>query len=215
MKVIIAGCGRLGKSLAYTFDKQGVDVTVMDSDPDTFNSMYSHFSGKCLVGAAHDQRVLELAEMHSADAVVACTSSDETNALVARIARNIYHVPKAIARLYDVRKAAIYNTLGVQVISTTAWGVSRIQEMLSYHHFDTVMDFGNSEVKLVRFEAPLHLAGAFVEDIARLGEISVVAVTRNNSTFIPVFGTVFERGDILHIVALATAISRLKRNLGF
>lgn len=214
MKVIIIGYGRLGSELTCTLEKQGENVTVIDNDPGIIEQMEQDVRGTCIIGVGYDKDVLEHAGIVRADAVIACTNSDESNALIARIARNIYRVPKVIARLYDERKATIYNTLGIQTISTTAWGVRSTLEMLSYKQMDTVLDIGNSEVRVVRFEVPRTLEDASIRDISRLGEVNVLAVTRDNDTFIPVHGTALRQGDILHIAVLASAAPQLAKTLG-
>ncbi len=86
MKVIIIGCGRLGLGLAKALDKKGTDVTLIDKNPDMFKSLSAKFSGKILEGIGFDKTVLEAAGITMADAVVACTESDETNALIALFA---------------------------------------------------------------------------------------------------------------------------------
>jgi len=209
MKVVVIGCGRMGAGLSLSLLKKGHQVTVIDSAPEAFDVLKS-FPGTRIVGLGFDRDVLNKAGIDQVDATVACTSSDEVNALIARIAKNVYRVPHVIARLYDPRKADIYHRLGIQTISTTSWGIERATEMLTYNHFDSVYEMGNGSVNLVRIEVPPLLVGHMVKDLTVLGEIHVVAISRYNKTFIPTSGTVFEADDVLYISVIASASDRLR-----
>lgn len=214
MKVIIVGCGKLGSGLAKVLVKKGNQVTVIDSDPETFELLNPEFSGETLVGVGFDRDVLEKANIRRADAIIACSKSDEANALIGKIARDIYRVPRVISRLYDPKRAEIYRSLGIQTLSTTAWGVQRAVEMLSYDDLDSVMTIGESQVEIIRAEVPALLVGRTVKELTVYGEIQVVAINRSNKPFLPAQGTVFQKGDIVFIALLASSAKRLKTLLG-
>ncbi len=214
MRIIIVGCGRLGSGLARELTSKGTDVTVIDNDPARFSALGKDFSGTTLLGVCFDKDLLEQAMIDRADAIVACTESDQVNALVARIARNVYAVPRVIARLYDPRKASIYQALGIQTISTTSWGIQRAKEILSYSELDSVMEIGTSTAEMVRIEVPELLIGRPVSDISHIGEFHVVYIVRSNAAFLPVLGTVMERNDILYIATTVAALPKLKSALG-
>lgn len=214
MKVIIVGCGKLGSGLAHNLIKKGHSVTVIDNSPEAFELLGNDFKGKTIVGVGFDKNILEKAQIRLADAIIACSKSDETNALIGRIARNIYKVPRVISRLYDPRRAEVYRSLGIQTISTTTWGVERATEMLSYSQFDNVLTIGNENIQLIRIETPALLEGRTVNELTVIGEIQVVAITRKNKTFMPTSGTVLEKDDVILIAVLETSINRLKSLLG-
>lgn len=214
MKVIIVGCGRMGRGLSLNLVKKGHRVTVIDNNPEAFEALGNNFSGKKIVGMGFDRDVLNEAGIEKTDAIVACVEGDEINAVIARIAKNIYHVPRVIARLYDPRKASIYQRLGIQTISTTAWGIERATEILTYNQFDSVYDMGNGNVKLVRIEAPSLLVGRNANYLNTIGEIAVISIRRNNKTFMPTGGTIFEADDILYISVISSAADKLKSMLG-
>ena len=214
MKVIVVGCGRMGTGLALNLVKKGHQVTVIDMDPDAFDSLGKDFPGVKIAGVGFDRDILRQARIDRVDAVVASTSTDEANAVIARIARNVYRVPRVIARLYEPIKADIYHRLGIQTISTTTWGIDRATEMLTYNQLDSVYELGNGGVHLVRIEVPLLLVGHNVNEITALGEIHVVSVSRNDRTFIPTMGTILEAGDILYVSVMASSHDKLKSMLG-
>ena len=213
MKVIIVGCGRMGSGLSLNLVKKGHHVTVIDSNPEAFETLGNDFTGLKVVGIGFDRDILVKARIEQVDAVVSCTASDEANAVIARIARNVYRVPRVVARLYDPIKADIYHRLGIQTISTTTWGIERATEMLTYSRLDSVYEMGNGNVNLVRIEVPPLLVGHTVYELIVIGEIHVVSISRNNKTFIPTTGTIIEAEDVLYITVIVSANDKLKSML--
>ena len=214
MKVIIVGCGKLGAGLARNLIKKGHKVTVIDKEKESFNLLGKDFMGETIVGIGFDKDILEKAQIRMTDAIVACSKSDEANALIGRLAKNYYQVPRVISRLYDPRKAEIYRTLGIQTISTTTWGVIRATEMLSYNQLDSVLSIGDSNVELIRVEVPALMVGKTVNELTAIGEFQVVAISRANKTFLPTFGTALQAHDVIYIAVLTSAAKRLKSMLG-
>lgn len=213
MKVIVVGLGRMGTGVALNLVKKGHQVIAIDSDSEAFVGLGKKFSGLKVTGIGFDRDVLKEALIEEVDALVSCTASDEANAVIARIAKNIYHVPRVIARLYDPRKATLYHRLGIQTISATTWGIERATESLLFNQLDTVYEIGQGSVDLVRIEVPHLLVGKMVNDITVIGEIQVVSLSRNNKTFIPTSGTIFEAEDILFLVITLSATDKLKSML--
>lgn len=214
MRVIIVGCGKLGSGLAKVLTRKGNQVTIIDSNADAFELLDKEFQVKTIVGIGFDREILEKANISRADAIIACSKSDETNALIGKIARDIYRVPRVISRLYDPRRAEIYRSLGIQTISTTTWGVQRAMEMLSYDRLDSVLTIGDSQVEIIRAETPALLVGKTVNELTVYGEIQVVAISRNNKVFLPSVGTALQKHDVIFIALLASSAKRLKTLLG-
>ncbi len=214
MKVIVVGCGKMGSGLALELAKKGHSVTVVGAAMEEFSMLGKVFKGETIVGVAFDKQILEQAGIERADAVVACTKSDETNALIGRISRNTYRVPRVISRLYDPRKAEIYRTLGIQTISATEWGVKHAIELLSYDQLDIVAGLGNGGVDIVRVEVSELLIGKKIVDITAVGEFSVCALSRLNQTFLPTLGTVLQKGDVLYFNVLVSSVKQFKHMLG-
>ena len=214
MKIVIIGLGDLGTGVAQKLDAKGHDIIVIDCDSSTLKHLGKNFKGVFLYGSGLNKDILEKAEIHTSDAVVVSTQSDEINAVIARVAKNVYRVPTVIARLYDVRKAHIYQRLGIQVISATTWGIERVTEILTFNQFDSVYEMGNGHVNLIRTEIPISMSGRMVQEITVVGEISVVSITRNNHTFIPTLGTVLEINDLLYLSVSESAEDDLKSIFG-
>jgi len=214
MKIIIIGCGRVGAGLAESLSRRGHQVTVVDRDPTAFERLGPSFCGESLAGGGFDREVLLAAGVEEADCLAAVTASDEVNVVTARLARNVFRVPRVAARLSDPRKAEIYRRLGLQIISPVTWGINRLTELLCYSHLNTIMSLGGGEVDLVEVEIPPLLAGRTPRELTVAGEVAVIAVTRRGKTFLPTMGAEFHEGDLVHLVLLAASADRLKALLG-
>jgi trk system potassium uptake protein TrkA len=214
MKVIVMGCGRIGSQVSELMSLRGHDVVVIDHDANASGRLGPHFKGRLVPGLGFDRQVLVEAGIEGADAFVAASSSDNANIVSARIARNIFRVPRVVARLYDPLRAEIYQRLGLTTISSTNWGAERIVQVLSHTDLDVIDTFGRGEVSLVVVEVPPGLVGKNVKQLLVPDEIGVVSITRDNHAFIPVGGTEFQEGDLIYLTVLSAAMGRLEDMLG-
>ena len=215
MRIIILGCGRVGERVARLMADEGHDVAVIDYDANALERLGPHFKGRKIKGVGFDRNVLLEAGIEQADAFAATSSSDNANIVAARIARNVFKVPRVVARLYDPGRAEIYRRLGLVTISSTDWGAERIRELILYSELDAVETFGNSEVCVVTVEVPPQLVGRMVKSLTITGEINVAAITRRGEAFIPLLGTEFRPDDLLHLVVMTSSMDQLKSLLGF
>ena len=214
MKIIIMGCGRVGEQVSRILANEGHHITVIDKEAEPLARLGIDFKGRKVKGIGFDRNVLVEAGIETAEAFAATSSSDNANIIAARIARNIFRVPRVVARLYDPRRAEIYRRLGLVTISSTTWGAERIRKLITYTDLDAVLTFGSGEVSLVSLETPPVLVGRSARHLNLPGEISVVAITRDRAALIPTSGTEFQTGDTIHLAVLATAMERLQALLG-
>jgi trk/ktr system potassium uptake protein len=214
MKFIVTGCGRTGAGLARALASGGHRVAVIDVDATAFERLGPPFSGEVLHGSAIERRVLEGAGIREADGLAAVTGDDEVNAVVARVASRVFHVPRCVARLYDPRRAEIYRRLGVQVVAPVGWSIHRTADLLTFAQAGVVASLGSGQVDLVEAEAPGLLHGRRVDELSAVGEVLPVAISRAGRTFIPTPATPIQQGDILHLAVVAASRDRLERLLG-
>lgn len=214
MKIMIIGCGRMGAGLALFLTRSGHQVTVIDHDPAAFERLGRGFEGPTLRGDALAREVLVGGGIGQADALAALTPSDRINLVLARLAREMFRVPKVIARLYDPRHSEIYRRLGIQTISPVTLSIQRLSEILTFSRLDIVHSLGSGDVGIVETEIPPLLVGRKVQDLTIAGEIQVVAISRGTKTIIPALGTEFRQGDIIHIAAAVSSVDSLKALLG-
>jgi trk system potassium uptake protein len=214
MKVIVMGYGRIGSQVSKLLASQHHDVTIIDHDSTADRHIDPSFHGQIIKGVGFDRKVLIQAGIEQAEAFVAASTSDNANIVAARIARNIFHVPRVVARLYDPRRAEIYQRLGLTTVSATNWAAERIYQELTHTDLDVWETFGRGEVSLVHLEIPAQLVGRTVNQLNVYGEVMVISIVRNEQAFIPIVGTEFQEGDLVNLVILSSAMERLEELLG-
>ena len=215
MKIMIIGCGRMGAGLAEYLSRSGHEVTLIDNDPVAFERLRCNGICRTLKGDALDREILVRGGIEQADALAALTPDDSINLVVARLAREMFRVPKVIARMHDPQKAEIYRRLGIQTISTVSLGMQRLAELLTFSKLDIVHSLGSGDVGIVESEVPPILIGRMIQDVTIHGEILVVAISRGGRTYIPTSSTVFQKGDIVHIAVMPSSVGRLRSLMGF
>jgi trk system potassium uptake protein len=214
MKIIIMGCGRVGSQVSQLLVRHGHEVTVIDHDANALARLGTEFKGKVVRGVGFDRSVLLEAGVETAEGFVAASASDNANIVAARIARNIFRVPRVVARLYDPVRAEVYQRLGLTTISSTAWGAERIVEVVTHADLDVLNVFSDGGTTMVRVESPARLNGHRVSQMNIPGEVAVTAITRSDHTFIPASGTEFQEGDVIYLAVIPSAMRRLEELLG-
>lgn len=127
---IIAGCGRLGATLANTLSDEGGSVTVVDCDQNAFRKLSPSFGGITLIGDATDAGVLLEAGADKAAALISVTNNDNVNILIAQIAKEHFGIEHVIARLYDPEKECVYKEFGIKTICPALLSRKEIDKLL-------------------------------------------------------------------------------------
>jgi trk system potassium uptake protein TrkA len=214
MKIMIIGCGRQGTELAKTLCQNECEITVVDNDPDAFKRLGPPFHGQVICGDGLDREVLLKGGIERADGLAALTASDDTNIVVARLARQVFKVPRVVARVHDPLKAEIYRRLGVQTVTPVALGTQRFAELLTFSPLEPIKRLGNGEVGIVEMDVPPNLIGRMVNELTIPGEIQVISMTRDGKTFMPTLGAIFQEKEVIHLAVTASSMDRLKALLG-
>lgn len=210
MHVVIAGCGRVGSQLTVTLVRQGHTISVIDKNPKMFERLPPGFEGQTLVGMAFDRETLEEAGIRDSGAFIAVTSGDNSNIVSSRIAKEHYNVPRVVARIFDPRRAEIYQKLGIKTVAAVRWTASEIYDLLFHGVEHAELAIGNGEMVLLRMEIGAPLAGALASSLAIPGKAMVVAVDRLGTPSIPVPASTFQEGDVAHIIVARDSIDQLR-----
>lgn len=128
--IIIVGCGRLGANLANTLSDEDGNVLIMDTSKDSFRRLSADFGGLSLVGNGTDLDNLHTAQIEKAAAVIAVTNDDNTNIMIVQLARELFHVPRVIARLYDPERETVYRDLGIDTICPAVLSAKEVDKIL-------------------------------------------------------------------------------------
>jgi trk system potassium uptake protein len=211
VKVIIGGCGRVGAMLATKLSFEGHEVVVIDKSALAFRRLGKSFNGMTIRGMVFDRGVMEKAGVDRSDAYVAVTSGDNSNVVSATIAREIYRVPKVVARIFDPRRAEIYRRLGIQTVSSVSWAANEISSLVLFQHLVRDVSLGGGEVQVVRVSVPPRLVGRTIADLTAAGEILPFAIVRAGASKIPATHEEFREGDIVEAAVLASAMDKFQQ----
>ncbi len=204
MHVVIVGCGRVGSGLANALETAQHSVSVIDRKPTSMRRLNPDFAGQKLVGVGFDREVLIEAGIERADAVAAVTNGDNSNILIARVARETFGVAQVVARIYDPRRATIYERLGVPTIATAAWTTERILgRILSDHHIGEWID-PSAKFTLIERTIPSHWARKTISDFEEHAQVRVSLVVRLGEPSLPVADLLLQEGDIVHAMVATT-----------
>lgn len=130
--IIIVGCGRLGANLANTLSDDNGNVLIMDTSKDSFRRLSSDFGGLSMVGNGTDLDALHNAQIEKAAAVIAVTNDDNTNIMIVQLAREMFHVSRVIARLYDPDRESVYQDLGIDTICPAILSAKEVGNLLEH-----------------------------------------------------------------------------------
>ena len=211
MNIVVVGCGRVGAELAYRLFQKGHQVAVIDQVASAFDNLPSDFRGRAIEGEVLAEDVLRRAGVEQADGLAAVTNSDSLNAVVAHVARTVYHVPQVIVRNYHPHWRPLHEAFGLQVVSSTSWGAHRIEELLYHADARSVFSAGNGEVEIFELGVPEAWQGRNLQDLLPAEQCLAVALTRAGRAMLPSPGVRLEAGDVLHVSATLAGIDALRR----
>ncbi|TML38893.1 MAG: TrkA family potassium uptake protein [Actinobacteria bacterium] len=214
MHVIVVGCGRVGSELAVALERDGHDVAVIDKDRRAFQKrLPERWTGRAVVGFGFDRDHLEQAGIREAAALAAVTSGDNSNILTARIARETYEIPNVVARIYDPRRALIYQRLGIPTVATVTWTTDQVMRRLFPEVSVTEWTDPTGELALLERALPPAWAGRRIQALDMDERIRVVALRRGSQSKLIVRDLVGQEGDILWFAVRKDAIDELERRL--
>jgi trk system potassium uptake protein len=216
--VVIMGCGRLGSTLAHNLEDRGHSVAVIDQNSDAFRRLGAEFRGITVTGIGFDRDVLRAAGIERADAFAAVSSGDNSNIISARLARETFGVSRVVARIYDSRRAQVYERLGIPTVATIRWAADRMVRHLVPEGTVEVFRDPTSVVSIV--EVPLHrdwvgrplksleeTTGARVAYLMRfgMGTLGTASTVIQDGDQVFMLVTDDTVGDVLDIASLASS----------
>ncbi|GFH38484.1 potassium channel family protein [Streptomyces pacificus] len=200
MHIVIMGCGRVGAALAQTLERQGHTVAVIDQDPTAFRRLGSGFGGRRVTGVGFDQDTLREAGIEEAGAFAAVSSGDNSNIIAARVARETFGIENVAARIYDPRRAEVYQRLGIPTVATVRWTADQMLRRLLPSGAQALWRDPSGGVQL----AEVHTSPAWIgHKVSRLQEetgVRVAFLTRLGEAVLPTSQTVLQEGDLVHVM---------------
>ncbi|HMK10477.1 MAG TPA: TrkA family potassium uptake protein [Acidimicrobiales bacterium] len=211
--VVVVGCGRVGSSLATGLVDVGHSVAIIDKRPEAFDRLGQAFSGQMIAGIGFDRDRLIEAGIEKADAVAAVTNGDNSNIMIARVARETFGVERVVARIYDPRRAAIYQRLGIPTVATVSWASERVLRHILPELSAVDWVDPSAKVCLIERAVPGSWAGRLVSDLEEAGRARVVAIGRLGVAQIPKPDLVAQEGDVAYVAVAGDAIAEFDERL--
>jgi trk system potassium uptake protein len=198
--VIVVGCGRVGSALAVALGSEGHSVSVIDKVPGAFRRLPAESNAARLVGFGFDRETLVAAGAEDASALAAVTSGDNSNILTARIARETFQIPAVVARIYDPRRAEIYQRLGIVTVATVSWTIDQVVRGLFPTRSGADWIDPTGQIELVERTVSPRWAGRSIAELEEKSGAKVVAVTRQGRPLLETAQLVAQDGDLLYLV---------------
>jgi trk system potassium uptake protein TrkA len=211
--VIVVGCGRVGSELAVSLEQAGHSVAIIDKKKSAFRRLPDGWGGQTVEGYGYDRDHLEEAGVRRADAVAAVTSGDNSNVLTARIARENFQIANVVARIYDPRRAVIYQRLGIPTVATVTWTTDQVMRRLFPDQAVTEWTDPSGAVSLVERGLPTGWAGHSLAGLSGGSQFRLVSVTRGGQAHIATPELVGQEGDVLVFIVRRDAMEELDGRL--
>jgi trk system potassium uptake protein TrkA len=196
--IVIMGCGRVGSTLAHELERRDHSVAIIDKDPAAFRRLGDHFRGRQVTGLGFDRETLIAADIESADAFAAVSYGDNSNIISARLARETFGVQKVIARIYDAKRAEVYERLGIPTVATVPWTANRLLKAVLGEATDEVWRDPSGAVALLHVAPHEGWIGRTLSDFETATGSRVALVTRFGIGELPTASTMIQDGDSLH-----------------
>lgn len=213
MHVIVVGCGRVGSGLAVALTREGHSIAIIDKVARAFRRLPADWGGQRIVGSGFDRDELERAGAIGADALAAVTSGDNSNILTVRIARETYQIRRVVARIYDPRRAEIYQKLGIPTVATVPWTINQVRRRLLGDVPETEWSDATGRLRLVERGLPDSWGGKRLLDLEAPSDVRLVAVTRAGSPRLDLRELVGQEGDVIHAAVTQAGAELLESKL--
>ncbi|GAA4887293.1 TrkA family potassium uptake protein [Saccharopolyspora cebuensis] len=207
MHVVIMGCGRVGASLASALQRLDHTVAVVDKDAASFHRLSRGFTGQRVTGNGFDRDVLVEAGIEGATAFAAVSNGDNSNIISARVARETFGVEHVVARIYDPKRAEVYQRLGIPTVATVPWTTDRFLRMLLPEGVAT--DWREPSGSVAVLQLPLHegWVGRRVDELETATGARVAFLMRFGNGVLPDRRTMIQADDTVYVAALSGTVT--------
>jgi trk system potassium uptake protein TrkA len=207
--IVIMGCGRVGSTLAHILEDQGHSVAVIDQDVDAFRKLRSGFKGRKVTGYGFDRDVLIEAGIEEADAFAAVSSGDNSNIISARVVRESFGIQRVAARIYDPRRAEVYQRLGIPTVATVRWTADQMLRTLLPDGAESLWRDPTGKVVLAEVAYSDRWLGEKIKLLEQSTGTRVAYISRLGQAILPEHATVLQEGDLVHVIAVESDLERI------
>src|SRR5713101_3861423 len=203
------GCGRVGSTVAHILEDQGHSVAIIDQDAEAFRKLRPGFKGSKITGIGFDRDVHIEAGIERADAFAAVSSGDNSNVISARVARESFNVARVVARIYDPRRAEVYQRLGIPTVATVRWTADQMLRRLLPEGSEPLWRDPTGAVVLAEVTCSDGWLGEKVATLEEAARTRIAFISRLGEAMLPGPSTVVQEGDVLHVIAREGDIERI------
>ncbi|NYI03156.1 trk system potassium uptake protein TrkA [Allostreptomyces psammosilenae] len=200
----------MGATLARTLEDQGHSIAVIDLDPKAFRRLGSGFAGQRVTGMGFDQQTLRQAGIEEAGAFAAVSSGDNSNIIAARVARETFGVENVAARIYDPRRAEVYQRLGIATVATVRWTADRMLRRLLPSGAEPLWRDPSGALALAEVPTSPEWIGHRVSKLEQATGTRVAFLTRLGEAMLPDSQTVLQEGDLVHVMMRETDVAEIE-----
>jgi trk system potassium uptake protein len=205
--VVIMGCGRVGSSLAASLDRLGPEVAGIDKDRQAFRRLSAEFSGRQVVGQGFHREVLVEAGVERAQAFAAVSSGDNSNIIAARVARETFGIARVVARIYDAKRAAVYERLGIPTVATVPWSTDRLMRMLLPDGVASAWREPTGTVAILPLPVNEEWVGRPIRELEATTGCRVAFIVRFGTGVLPRPETFVQAEDTIYVAAVSGTVS--------
>ncbi len=196
MQVVIIGCGKVGAKFAQVLSEEGNEIVIVSNDPKAFKNLPHDFDGVTLTGVPIDQDVLKMAGIENADVLVAVTEDDNVNIMVCQVAKEIFKVPKVVARIYNPAREHVFHQFGLETICPTDVTVNVMRAMLESNDDVSTHNIGNTSILFKHIKLPDGYIGKRIDQV-KLKQSMVFGIMRSGEFILANTAGRLVKGDIL------------------
>ena len=207
------GCGRVGATLAHQLEDSGHSVAVIDQDPASFRRLSEDFDGQRVTGLGFDRDALRQAGIEDAYGFAAVSSGDNSNISSARVVRETFGVDNVVARIYDPRRAQVYQRLGIPTVATVPWTTGQILQHLMPAAGVVIHQDAASDVSVLPVHVVESWVGRTVAEVERATRGRVSYLVRRDHGMVPDNGTPVMEQDVVHLAVPTDEVPRARRVL--
>jgi trk system potassium uptake protein TrkA len=207
LHVVIMGCGRVGSSVAAALERLGHTVAIIDKDSQAFRRLGNDFHGQQVVGNGFDRQVLIEAGIERAGAFAAVSSGDNSNIISARVARETFGVEHVVARIYDPKRAEVYERLGIPTVATVPWTTDRLMRTLLPDGVAAAWRDPTGKVAVLQLPVHEGWVGHTVRELEDATGSRVAFVMRFGTGVLPDPKTVIQADDQVYVAVLSGTLS--------
>jgi trk system potassium uptake protein TrkA len=207
--IVIMGCGRVGSTLAHILEDRGNSVAIIDKEPEAFRKLRSGFKGERITGIGFDRAVLIQAGIERAYAFAAVSSGDNSNIIAARVVRETFGIERVAARIYDTRRAEVYERLGIPSVATVRWTADQVMRKLLPEGSEPLWRDPTGKIVLAELSFSPAWIGEQVKTVEGRTLTRIAFIDRLGQAFVPDAATVLQEGDVIHVIAKASDLDRI------